>query len=103
MMLMTAPSAGRDNSHDISRGLISPVGVTLEGLPAPPPPQPARDSATTAATAAVRNSFFIAAIFLDWNGYLGVKGYGVRWRISSSVRVTEPSPANTPSRPSARS
>ena len=30
-MLMTAPSAGLESSHDISRGLISPVGLTLEG------------------------------------------------------------------------
>ena len=30
-MLMTAPSAGRDSSHEISRGLTSPVGLTFAG------------------------------------------------------------------------
>jgi len=57
IVLMTAPLAARDNSHEISRGLISPSGLIWTGFNevALLPPHAARAGDAAAARARARN------------------------------------------------
>ncbi len=56
MTVTTPPSAGRDSSHEICRGLIAPAGLTFAPLP-PAVLQAARASMVMATIVGLRDLF----------------------------------------------